>query len=164
MPVSVEGSEVPVLIQWAHSCGEHAASENAKVIAKDVVKMSLMPEILVALHFEREMGLYFEVTSKFHGQPGALSERAGFRVMELHSLWFEFVCPWWESSVEEPEVGNFKGTFDCINLIQDEDLREMKKKQVRAGIAMGHKQIIKLSDILLSVPVLFAALSDPKHG
>ena len=39
MQMNVEGSEVPVLIQWAHSCGEHATSENARVIAKDVVEM-----------------------------------------------------------------------------------------------------------------------------
>ena len=64
----------------------------------------------------------------------------------------------------EPEEKNFKGTFDCISLIPDESLREMKRKQVMAGILAGHKQIIKLSDILLSVPVLFAALSDPRRG
>ena len=82
----------PVLIQWAHSCGDYSTSDTTRVIAKDVVEMLLMPEILVALNFEREMGLYFEVTSKFHGQPGTLSDRPGFRAMELHTFWFEFVC------------------------------------------------------------------------
>ena len=84
--------------------------------------------------------------------------------MELHNLQFEFACPWWKSSVAEPEEKNFKGTFNCINSIPDESLRELKRKQVRAGILAGHKQIVKLSDILLSVPVLFAALTDPRRG
>ena len=66
--------------------------------------------------------------------------------------------------MEEPEVKNLKGTFDCINLIQDKDLRAMKRKQVRTGIAAGHKWIIKLSDIRPSAPVLFEALSDQKCG
>ena len=94
---------IPILIKWAHSCGDYASAEMARIIAKDVVVMLCMPEVLVALNFEREMGLYFEVTSRFHGQPGRLSSRPGFRAMELHSLWFEFVCPWWESAVQKPE-------------------------------------------------------------
>ena len=40
----------------------------------------------------------------------------------------------------------------------------MKTEQVKAGIEAGYNQIIKLSDILLSVPVLFAALADPMKG
>ena len=39
----------------------------------DVVEMLLMPEIITALTFETEMGLYFEVTSSWHGHPGCLS-------------------------------------------------------------------------------------------
>ena len=154
----------PVLIKWAHSCGDYSTSENTKVIAKDVVEMLFMPEILVALNFETEMGLYFEITSRFHGQPGILSDRPGFRAMELHTLWFEYVCPWWESAIAEPHVKHFKKTFECINAIDDADLKVMKIEQVKTGIKAGYNQIIKLSDILLSVPVLFAALTDPNKG
>ena len=154
----------PVLIQWAHSCGDYSTSELTRVIAKDVVEMLLMPEILVALNFEREIGLYFEVTSKFHGQPGTLSDRPGFRAMELHTFWFEFVCKWWEGARLEPEKKHFKQTFECINTIANNELRVMKTEQVKAGIEAGYNQIIKLSDILLSVPVLFAALADPMKG
>ena len=70
--------------------GSHAVSENARVIANDDVQMLLMPEILVALNFEREMGLSFEVTSSWHGV--RLSSRPGFRFLELHTLWFEFIA------------------------------------------------------------------------
>ena len=156
--------DTPVLIQWAHSCGDYSTSELTRVIAKDVVEMLLMPEILVALNFEREMGLYFEVTSKFHGQPGTLSDRPGFRAMELHTFWFEFVCKWWEGARLEPEKKHFKQTFECINTIANNELRVMKTEQVKAGIEAGYNHIIKLSDILLSVPVLFAALADPMKG
>ena len=52
-----------VLILWAHAVGNHSNSENVKTIAKDVIEMLLMPQIIIALNFEREMGLYFEVTS-----------------------------------------------------------------------------------------------------
>ena len=110
------------------------------------------------------MGLYFEINSIFHGQPGILSDRPGFRAMELHTLWFEYVCPWWESATAVPEVKHFKKTFECINAIDDADLKAMKTEQVKAGIKAGYNQIINISDILLSFPVLFAALTDPNKG
>ena len=79
-------NEKPVLVLWAHMVGDHAASDNARLIAKDVVEMLVTPEVIIALNFEREMGLYFEVTSKWHGSPGCLATRPGFTVMEIHNL------------------------------------------------------------------------------
>ena len=98
---------IPILIMRAHSCVDYASAEMVRIISKDVVVMLCMPEILVALNFEREMGLYFEVTSRFHSQPGRLSGTPGFRAMEFHSLWFEFICPWWENSAQKPEDDKF---------------------------------------------------------
>ena len=106
----------------------------------------------------------FEVTKRWHSQPGSLVDRPGFRAMELHTLWFEFVCPWWESSLNNPEEVNFKETFSYISTIENEEVRNMKKKQVKNGIKAGYNQMVKLSEILLSVPVLFCALTDPKRG
>ena len=40
----------------------------------------------------------------------------------------------------------------------------MKRKKVRNGIKSGYKQIIKLSETLLSVPVMFTALIVWKKG
>ena len=136
----------PILIKWAHSCGDYQSTEMAITISKDVVAMLFMQEILVALNFERVMGLHFEVTSRFHNQPGRLSSRPGFRAMILHSLWFKFVCPWWESSVlQKPEDDKFKNTFRCINTIGNPRMRKIKTEQVKTGILTGYKQIIKLA-------------------
>ena len=55
----------------------------------------------------------------------------------------------------------FKNSFRCINTIGDHGMRKTNIEQLKAGIlAAGYKQISKLSEILLSVPVLFAALTD----
>ena len=59
-----EEHEPPVLVLWAHRVGSRSTHGSARAISKDVVEMLLMPEVLVGLHFEREMGSYFEVTSK----------------------------------------------------------------------------------------------------
>ena len=77
--------------------------------------------------------------------------------MELHVLWFGFVCPWWNGSINEPEVLHFKETFEAIDRLTDETKKVMKRKQVRNGIKAGYKQIVKQSEILLPVPVVFAA-------
>ena len=81
-----------------------------------------MPGILATLHFEQEMGLYFEITSGWHGSPGSLVEPPGFQSMELHCLWYEFVCLWWNSSISSPETEHFKKTFEYISSIEDADL------------------------------------------
>ena len=161
MQIKIDG--IPVLIRWAHLCGE-LSSDNGRVISEDILRMLHMPEIMVALTFERDMGLYFAVTSRWHGSPGSLGERPGFRSMELHTLWFEFVCPWWTNTMTSSETRNFRSTFAAINTISDESIQQMKKEQVVAGINAGYKQIVKLSEILLSVPVIFAAITDWKRG
>ena len=76
----------PVLLLWAHELGRLSSSGTARQMAKDVLEMLLKPEILVALMFEAELGLYFETTSAWHGSPGALHNRPGFRALELHQL------------------------------------------------------------------------------
>lgn len=50
--------ETPVLLKWAHSCGEHATSDSARAFAKDVVEMLLTQELIVKLHFEMQIGCF----------------------------------------------------------------------------------------------------------
>ena len=117
MQIKIDG--IPVLIRWAHLCGE-LSSDNGRVISEDILRMLHMPEIMVALTFERDIGLYFAVTSRWHGSPGSLGGRPGFRSIELHILWFEFVCPWWTNATTSPATGNFRSTFEAINTISVE--------------------------------------------
>ena len=69
-----------------------------KEVAQDVIIMLSMPGAIVTLHFESEIGCYFAVTSKWHASPGELFQRSGFRIMELHGLFFEFMAPYWEKA------------------------------------------------------------------
>lgn len=47
---------------------------------KEVLVTLAIPEILLALNFESEVGEYFEVTMKWHAIPGAVSTRTGIRI------------------------------------------------------------------------------------
>ena len=49
MDILMKDENIPILIQWDYSCDDYVTSENVRVIAKDVIKMLLMSEILVAL-------------------------------------------------------------------------------------------------------------------
>ena len=82
----------PALLVWAHEMSQHHTG-NWRLAAKDVVEMISMPNIMVGVHFEADLGQYFEVTMKWHGYPGELSTQPGFRVMELHQLYFDYIAP-----------------------------------------------------------------------
>lgn len=45
--------------------------------------MLCKPGIIVMLQYERDLGLFFEIISAWHGNPQSLSECIGFRMMEL---------------------------------------------------------------------------------
>ena len=122
-----------------------STSDTTIAIAKDVVEMLLLPEIMVALNFERETGLYFEVTSKWHSSPGQLSARPGFRMFEIHSLWFEFISPWWEAVKANPS-SRFSITMKAIEKINNLELRNKKSQQVIAGINAAYNTLINLSN------------------
>ena len=97
-----------------------------------------MPAIIVALHFESELGNYFEVTSNWHAMPdGELSTRPGFRMLEMHTLWFEFIMPWWEEAKQNPAL-RFPKTFEYLNSEVKVADRELKRMQLLAGINAGH--------------------------
>ena len=60
----------------------------------------------------------------------------------------------------------FPETFKAIeSLREDDEFKIIKKKQVKAGIEAGYKVIMNLSvSYLLSAPIIFACLTDPKRG
>ena len=89
----------PAFVEWARRMIKRSATDVPRDASTDVTEMLLMPEIIAALHFEMEMGNYFEATSAWHGMPGSDETRPGFRCMELPWLWLELIAPWWESTL-----------------------------------------------------------------
>ena len=158
---TVEGK--PALVAWAQRVREYSNNQIIRRIAKEVATMLLMPAIIVALHFESELGNYFEVTSNWHAMPGELSTRPGFRMLEMHTLWFEFIMPWWEEAKQNPAL-RFPKTFEYLNSEVKVADRELKRMQLLAGINAGHAELLKMSDLLMSAPLVFLVLTDPVRG
>jgi hypothetical protein len=93
---------MPALLVWAQEMLQHHTG-NWRLAAKDVVEMLSMPSVMVGVvHFEADLGRYFEVTMQWHAYPGELSTRPGFCVMELHQLYFDYITPFWEEARLNP--------------------------------------------------------------
>jgi hypothetical protein len=91
----------PALLVWAHMMSQHHTG-NWRLAAKDVIEMLSIPNIMVGVHFEANLGHYFEVTMQWHAYPGELSTQPGFRVMEVHQLYFDFIAPFLEEARLNP--------------------------------------------------------------
>ena len=61
-----------------------------------------MPYMILGLHFEAELGGYFEETYAWHNQTGPSHTRSGFRMMEIHDLYFDYELPWWNEANAAP--------------------------------------------------------------
>mmetsp|Transcript_34380 Transcript_34380/g.75261 ORF Transcript_34380/g.75261 Transcript_34380/m.75261 type:complete len:117 (+) Transcript_34380:779-1129(+) len=83
--------------------------------------------------------------------------------MELHQLYFEFIFPFWERAKERPDEV-FSKTFACMASMEDEDDATTKMEQVYAGIDAACNELAKMTSLLLSVPMLFLAMSHPDRG
>ena len=152
------------LIQWERRIEKYTTSPVVRQIAKDVATMLMKPEVITGLHFEAALGSYFETTLQWHAMPGELSKRSGFRMMELHIFWFEFIMPWWQTALTKPET-HFEEMFNYINsyVKEDDGTRKLKIQQVKVGIQAGYDQIIKMTEMLFSPPNIFLVMIDPSH-
>lgn len=165
----VQGLEIDVdgynfWVKWAQFIWERSSGWRSEACGM-VVLMMLMPEITLGFYFEKDLGKYFEVTHQWHSEVGELCTRPGFRSLELHHLYFDWIAPYWEGAMNDPETDRFKGTFDHLqNKIINPSIRARKLEQVQAGIKGAHDELSKMSDNLLSAPLIFMVLSHPIRG
>ena len=84
---------------------EEYLSSSIRKMAKDINLFINKKSIILGLNFEVKTGIYFEVTSKYHSIPGELSCHIGFRILELHNLWFDFITSWWKGAMVDQKSG-----------------------------------------------------------
>ena len=63
-----------------------------------------MPEIILGLHFEVELGNYFEQGYAFHNPKGPFHSQSGFWMMEIHDYFYGLQIVWWNAGVDDPKV------------------------------------------------------------
>jgi hypothetical protein len=152
------------LVEWlrkmnlAHKSG-HWTNERSK----QCIEMLLMPDIMTALWFEAELGEHFAATEKFHKSAGPHSCRAGFRILEHHGLYLDFVFPWWKEACDKTKdhFPNTLATLASIPAVADRDKLTL---QIRSGLLAGKKEVAKMSHLLFSAPLAMILVVHPLHG
>ena len=133
-------------------------------IAREIATWFSMPTIIAAYHFEDELTAYFEITMGFNSSHGEMSPNPGFRMMELQLFFHEFVQPWWNCALQNPE-SLFPNTFKYIeDNVRPVELKIMKKNQVLEGIQAGYDEMLKMHERSLTCPIIYLILVDSSRA
>ena len=65
------------LLVWAITLANESSSAWIRCAAQELATWINMPSLILGLHFEAELGSYFEETMAWHNRPGPLSRRTG---------------------------------------------------------------------------------------
>jgi hypothetical protein len=84
-------------------------------------------------------------------------------MLDFHTFNFEYMGPWWEQATCSPEA-TLRKTFAALSDIPDESVRELKRQQIIGGIEAGHVELVEMSKLFLSAPLIFLVLVDQKRG
>jgi len=150
----------PCLVEYGMRLANTAKNSLQQRIAKEVAIWFSMPTILVAYYFEDELKVYFEITMRWNSAAGELSRSPGFRMLEIQPFFRNFVQPWWNKAKIDPK-GTFPKTFKYIEDHVPADKKELKRKQVVAGINAGYNEMLKMHEQSNSCPIVFLLLVDP---
>ena len=81
------------LLLWAMHWANKSRSAWKRQVGKEVATWMSMDTVILGLHFEAELGNYFEEVYAWHNRKGPINERSGFRMMEIFDLYFGFEVP-----------------------------------------------------------------------
>lgn len=117
-----------------------------------------MPEIMLALYFEAELGTYFEEVYAWHNRSGPLSKQSDFRMMEMFDLYLGFEVPWWNEAVTTPE-SKLSITMKYLEEYFKGEEKEFRRKQLLRGLDAGQEELIKMTTKhLFRAPLMFLLL------
>jgi hypothetical protein len=130
-----------------------------RTVGAEVAMWLQMPELILGLHFEAELGNYFEEVMDWHNRTGPINTRSGFRLEEMFYLYFDFKVPWWNSAVTDPATVMPKTMKYLEENFEGEDLI-FRRSQIQQGLNKGRDELILMTEkYLLRAPLIFCILS-----
>ena len=124
----------------------------------------MIPSIILGMHFESEIGNWFEEAHAWHNRTEPIHTRSGFRMTEIHDLHFDFELPWWSEVNECPTEKNPKTMTYLRDNFSGEDYI-MREQQFNRGMQAGRDEFVKISKrYLLQSPVILLVLYNRKRG
>ena len=103
-----------------------------------------MPYIVFGIHFEAQVGNYFEEGYAWHNRTGSHNPWSGFRMMEFHNLYFDFELPWWNLVNKHPRL-HLPNTMEYLQDMFDGGEFEIRLKLIKRGLNAGQDELIKIT-------------------
>lgn len=158
------GLGVCCLVAWALYFANSSRSQWKARVGKEVATWFTMPSVILGLHFESELGDYFEEVYAWHNRKGPVNHRSGFRLMEIHNLYFDYELPWWNNAVNHPRM-QLPKTMEYLESNFSDKEYEMRHNLIVRGLKAGRDEVIKVTrQYLFQVPILILVLCNAQRG
>ena len=154
----------PSLVAWGLHFANTSRSGWKKRVGKEVAIWASMDSIRLGLHFEAEIGNYFEEIYAWHNRSGPVNKRSGFRMMEVFDLYFGYEVPWWNSVNRDPQA-KLPQTMQFLRDNFEGDDYQFRKSQIERGLKKGQEEMMKMTTrYLLQAPIIFLLMTHSKYG
>ena len=141
----------------------------------ELVTMWMMETLQLNCAMEYESGLFFEAQHAWRATPGELTDKPGFKTMELAFALLDHAGPFWWGAEENPE-SRFPETFRLFRLFESHaeeatndggsqrirGVIEMKKEQLEAGIKAASNECAKIQ--IAHTDQVFVARNPGQHA
>lgn len=152
------GVGVVSLIAWALYFANNNRSTWKSRVGRELATWFSMPSIVLGIHFESEIGNYFEEVYAWHNRTGPHNSRSGFRMLKIHNLYFDYELPWWNQVNDDPRTG-IPNTIEYLEKNFSGEDYHMRLDLIKRGLKAGRDELLKITKkYLFQVPVLLLVL------
>ena len=134
-------NDVLALVAWALVFVSNERSSRKCSVVHEVATWALMPEIILGIQLEAELGGYFEEVYAWYCCPGPLNKRICFRMLEIFDIYLGFELPWWNEAVTGP-VSKLPKTMKYLEEPFEGDELDFRRKQIMQGLDAGREELI----------------------
>ena len=164
MTTCSEGFGTMCLIDWALYFANQNLSSWKSCVGKEVATWLSMTAIVLGMHFESELGNYFKDIYAWNKRPRPHNTRYGFRMMEIHNLYFDFDLPWWNQFNDSPRL-HMPNTYEYLEQNFNGDDFTMRLTLINRGLKAGRDELIKITkNYLYQVTIILLVLFNHKRG
>lgn len=151
------------LVEWAVKYANRMSSWQ-QTVAKELSVWLQMPEVIVGLHFENDMGKYFRVLYDWHCRTGPLYSRSGFRTLELYMFFKNWEMPFFNNAVADPSSA-FTSTMAYIDANFEGEKHKFRRESIIRGIEWSRNKSFEMNErYLFSAPLILTVLCHHEDG
>ena len=152
------------MVAWGLHFANTSRSGWKKSVGKKIAIWANIDSIRLGLHFEAEIGNYFEEIYAWYKRSGPINKRSGFRMMEVFDLYFGYKIPWWNSVNRNPQ-SKLPDTMQFLRDNFEGDDYQFWKSEIERGLKKGQEEMMEMTThYLLQAPIMFLLMMNSKYG